>query len=89
MYLCKTELSELELFICIKIDLVLNNPQRLICHKTQTSYLVYTKIDTLILIILLNTDLEIYFYFLILILFFYQTKMYVSGTMFSIQRFFI
>ena len=27
---------EIELFICIKMDLVLNNLQRLICHKTQT-----------------------------------------------------
>ena len=26
------------MFICIKMDLVLNNPQRLICHKTQITY---------------------------------------------------
>ena len=35
MYSCKTELFEIELTICIKIDLALNNLQRLICHKTQ------------------------------------------------------
>ena len=29
-----TELFEIELHICIKMDLALNNPQRLICHKT-------------------------------------------------------
>ena len=28
---------EIELIICIKIDLALNNLQRLICHKTQTT----------------------------------------------------
>ena len=28
-------LFEIELFICIKMDLALNNLQRLICHKTQ------------------------------------------------------
>ena len=32
---CKNELFEIELTICIKIDLALNNLQRLICHKTQ------------------------------------------------------
>ena len=37
MYLCLTELFEIELFICIKMDLELNNLQRLICHKTQTN----------------------------------------------------
>ena len=31
------ELFEIELFICIKIDLALNNLQVLICHKTQTN----------------------------------------------------
>ena len=35
MYLCLTELFEIELIICIKMDLTLNNLQRLICHKTQ------------------------------------------------------
>ena len=30
-------LFEIELFICIKMDLALNNLQRLICHKTQTN----------------------------------------------------
>ena len=28
---------KIELIICIKMDLVLNNLQRLICHKTQTT----------------------------------------------------
>ena len=35
VYSCKTELFEIELIICIKMDLALNNLQRLICHKTQ------------------------------------------------------
>ena len=35
MYLCWTELFEIELLICIKMDLALNNLQRLICHKNQ------------------------------------------------------
>ena len=30
-----TELFEIELVICIKMDLALNNLQRLICRKTQ------------------------------------------------------
>ncbi len=34
VYLHKTELFEIELFICIKMDLALNNLQCLICHKT-------------------------------------------------------
>ena len=33
MYLCETELFEIELIFCLKIDLALNNLQRLICHK--------------------------------------------------------
>ena len=33
MYLCLTEFFEMELTICISIDLVLNNLQKLICHK--------------------------------------------------------
>ena len=35
VYLCKTELFEIEQIIYIKMDLALNNLQRLICHKTQ------------------------------------------------------
>ena len=31
----KTELFEIKVTICIKMDLALNNLQRLICHKTQ------------------------------------------------------
>ena len=31
----KTELFEIELIICLKMDLALNNSQRLICHETQ------------------------------------------------------
>ena len=34
MYSCLTELFEIEPFICIKMDLALNNLQILICHKT-------------------------------------------------------
>ena len=32
-----TELFKIELFICIKMDLALDNLKRLICHKTQTT----------------------------------------------------
>ncbi len=39
MYLCKTELFEIELFICIKMDLALNKLQRLICYLTKTNKL--------------------------------------------------
>ena len=35
MYSCLNELFYIELIICIKMYLVLNNLQRLICHKTQ------------------------------------------------------
>ena len=33
VYLCYTELFEIELFICIDMNLALNNLQWLICHK--------------------------------------------------------
>ena len=36
-YSCFTDLFEIELFICIKMDLALNNLRWLICHKTQTN----------------------------------------------------
>ena len=35
MKLYTYELFEIELLICIKMDLALNNIQKLICHKTQ------------------------------------------------------
>ena len=35
--LMQTKLFEIELIICINMDLALNNLQRLICHKTQTN----------------------------------------------------
>ena len=35
LYLCQTELFEKEQIIYIKMDLALNNLQRLMCHKTQ------------------------------------------------------
>ena len=35
VHLCKTELFEIELFTCIKMDLALNILQWLICHKTK------------------------------------------------------
>ena len=41
MKLCQTELFEIELFIYIKMDLVLNNQQRLTYHKTQTKKHIY------------------------------------------------
>ena len=31
------KLFEIELIICIKMDLALNNPESLICHKIQTT----------------------------------------------------
>ena len=37
VYLYKTEWFKIELIICIKMDLALNNRQRLICHKIQTN----------------------------------------------------
>ena len=37
MYLSKSELFEIELFICIKMDMAINNQQLLICHKNQPS----------------------------------------------------
>ena len=33
LYIYETELFEIELFICMKMDLALNNLQRLICQK--------------------------------------------------------
>ena len=33
----KLNLFEIELIIYLKVDLALNNQQRLICHKTQTT----------------------------------------------------
>ena len=36
LYLYETELFEIELFIRIKMDLALNNLERLIRHKNQT-----------------------------------------------------
>ena len=33
----KLNFLKIELFICIKIDLALNNQQRLVCHETQTN----------------------------------------------------
>ena len=38
MYSCYTELIEIELIICIKMDFALNDLQRLICHKTQPTF---------------------------------------------------
>ena len=36
VYLCLADLFKIKLFICIKMDLALNNLQRLTWHKTQT-----------------------------------------------------
>ncbi len=38
LYSYSNELFEIELIIYIKMDLALNNLQRLICRKTQTNY---------------------------------------------------
>ena len=37
-------MSEIELIICIKMDLALNNLQALIYHKTQTNQGTYAKL---------------------------------------------
>ena len=37
LYLSETELFEIELFICIKMDLAIDDQQRLICLKEQTN----------------------------------------------------
>ena len=42
---------ETELFICIKIDLTLNNQQKLICHKTQTTNQVVVLFDLLLVVV--------------------------------------
>ena len=36
-YVRKTELFEIDLNICIELDLALNNLQRFTCHKIQTT----------------------------------------------------
>ena len=43
--LCKTELFEIKLFICMKMELALNNLQRLICHKTQINKFLFLKFN--------------------------------------------
>ena len=44
-YLYSTELFEIELFICIKMDLAINNLQWFICHKTKPNqYLLITTV---------------------------------------------
>ena len=40
MYSRLTELFEIELIIFIKMDLALNNLQRLICHKTHETFIL-------------------------------------------------
>ena len=37
LYSYNTELFEVELIICVKMDLALNNQQKFLCHKTQTT----------------------------------------------------
>ena len=54
------------MIICMKIDLALNNLQRLICHKTQTTkpnYSHYNK-NLIIIVALLNQiTIKIHFYY--------------------------
>ena len=38
MYLCLTELFEMKLLICIKMNLALNDVQWLICHKIKLNH---------------------------------------------------
>ena len=40
MYLCLTELSEIELFICMKMDWAINNLQWLLCHQTKPNQIL-------------------------------------------------
>ena len=57
VYSCSTELFEIELTIYIKMDLALNNLQRLICHKTQLtnqypfSRLLHFTLDTYLIML--------------------------------------
>ena len=60
------KLFEIELITCIKIDLALNNLQRLICYKTQTTNYTFPKgISTLqnanSLVQVVNSGLHIHF----------------------------
>ena len=40
VYFCETELSEVELFICMKMDLALNNLQWLMCPKIKPNLML-------------------------------------------------
>ena len=42
---------EIELFVCIKMDFVLNNLQRLIHHKTSTTIQPTTTVDLSVLVV--------------------------------------
>ena len=45
LFLWQSEFFEIELFICIKMYLALDNLQRLICHKRQTNKYLETLND--------------------------------------------
>ena len=53
--LCETKLFEIELFICIKMDLALNNLQWLICHKTQHNQPYFCRLYKGLLLLLIHT----------------------------------
>ena len=55
LYLCSTELFEIEVIICIKRDLALNNLQKSICHKTQTTNMsLFVVVVTVVVIIFIS-----------------------------------
>ena len=58
----KTELFEIELIICTKMDLAFDNLQRLICHKTQTNKQTNIHLHTVkyFQVFLYNTNLSIF-----------------------------
>ena len=55
MYLCWTEVFEIELIICIKMDLALNNLLGLIFHKTQPTNQPTTHLSLFQLVLWLAT----------------------------------
>ena len=56
MYSCSTELFEIELTICIKMDLALNNLQRLICHKPNQPTMIWVQILNKAICILIKAN---------------------------------
>ena len=72
MYFCLTELFEKDLFMCIRMDLTLNNLQWLICHKTKPNQIKLCLFFALKLKITLIVSLYLYFVKMFLKIFFTQ-----------------